>query len=336
MIEARVTTNPGRVRRALPARQHGVALVTAMLIVAIAATVAAYVAADQQLWLRQTENLQALSQTEALRRAAFDYVAIVLARDAAESERDDLTERWAKPIPALTAEGGTVRLAIEDAQGFFNLNNLVREGTPSAPDIGVFKRLLALHDLDPSLAEALVDWLDPDDRARPNGAEDLYYLNTPSPYRAANRPLASVEELRQVRGFDARIVEQLRKDVIALPQPTAINVNTASAHVLAALVPNLSLSAARAIVAERQGRPFSSPQAFLQALPPEVGRPQMAYTVASSYFLVRFGFERGRWQRSNLAFIERHGASRRTRLLWLVPDYTPTAVSPSATEGGTI
>jgi general secretion pathway protein K len=312
---------------------RGVALVTAMLIVAIAATIATFVAAGSALWLRQAENLAALSQSEALRRAANDYATLLLARPpAAEGARDDLTPQGLTALGPLPTEGGTVKLAIEDAQGRFNLNNLVRGGAPSAPDIGVFQRLLALHGLAPELAEALVDWLDPDDRSRPNGAEDLYYLSlTPSPYRAANRLLVSVEELRLVRGFDAEAVARLRADVIALPQASAINVNTASAHVLAALVPNLPLSAAAALVEQRRRQPFSSPEAFLQALPAQAGRPQAAFAVTSRYFLVHFEYERPGWLRRSVALIERHDSNpRRSRLRWQAPDYDPSPPPASA------
>lgn len=312
---------------------RGVALVTAMVIVAIAATAAAYLASSEHLWLRLVENLSESAQSETLRRAAFAYAAHVLERDAAESARDDLHERWALPIPPFATEGGSLHLAIEDAQGRFNLNNLVRSSVPSAPDIGVFQRLLALHGLEPALAEALVDWLDRDSHTRPGGAEDLAYLEGTPAYRAANQPLVSVEELRAVRGFDAEAVARLRAEVIALPQATEINVNTAPARVLAALVPNLSLAAAEALAARRVRSPFSSTEEFLAALPAEAGRPQAPISIASRYFLAHFEWRRHKhWLRRSVALIERPLPPKRAQLLWHAPQLVLTAAGVDAPE----
>ena len=122
--------------------QRGVVLITAVLIVAIIAGVAASLGLGQQVWLRQTENLIERAQADSLRRSALDWVAILLRRDADDNKLDHLGELWAKQLPPLPTEGGMIAVSIRDAQGLFNLNNLVRNGAPSAADIGVFQRLL--------------------------------------------------------------------------------------------------------------------------------------------------------------------------------------------------
>ncbi|MDH5513412.1 MAG: type II secretion system minor pseudopilin GspK, partial [Gammaproteobacteria bacterium] len=168
-------------------RQRGLALITAMLVVAVAATTAAYLALDQQIWQRQTENLSERAQAEVVRAGALEWAITILAKDAKESKSDNLKEDWAKKLPSLPVEGGLVTGEIVDAQSKFNLNNLVSDNEPSALNIGIFQHLLKSLDIDPNLSDAVIDWIDSDTNARPGGAEDIDYLQTKTPYRAANQ-----------------------------------------------------------------------------------------------------------------------------------------------------
>lgn len=295
--------------------QRGLALVTAMLIVAIVATAAAGLALGQQVWLRQTQNIADRAQSEDLRRGALAWISVMLERDARDGNIDHLGEPWAKVFPPLPFEGGVIAVAISDAQARFNLNNLVRNGTPSAADIGVFQRLLRSLELEASLSEALVDWIDPDTQARPGGAEDLDYLALAPPYRASNRPLASVDELRLVKGFTAEVVERLRPYVTALPEPTAININTAPERVLAALLPG-SAPAVQPIIGAREREPFKAVGDLARLLPADQPPPQAAYSISSSYFLVTIDIRFGRLQRRSEALIHRPAGGKPASVLW--------------------
>lgn len=233
-------------------RERGIALITAMLIVVIVATVAAYLSMGQNLWLRQSENTFAVAQADSVISGALD-----MARELVMQDRylptDHQGEIWAQPLPPFPVGQGSVTAVISDAQGRFNLNNFA--ANPVNPDDRkIFMALLDQLGVDRALNEAVIDWVDGDNTpAGTSGAEDDYYLGLPSPYRAANRPLESIDELRLVRGFDGRIVQALRPFVTVLPVSNAsINVNTAPAQVLAALfTPPLNLAAAEAIVATR-------------------------------------------------------------------------------------
>jgi general secretion pathway protein K len=299
-----------------PGPQEGLALVTAMLIVAIVAAIATSVSLAQQLWLRQTQNIGERAQTDGLRLGALNWVVAALARDATEGSVDHLGESWAKRLPPLPAEGGTVTVAVSDAQARFNLNNLVRNGAPSAVDVAIFQRLLRAHGLDPALVEAVIDWIDPDSQARPGGAEDLDYLGLSLPYRTANQALASVEELRLVKGFTAEAVERLRPYITALPEPTAINVNTATEPVLAALFAEPSASALAHAMTARERQPFTTPAQFLGALPPATPAPQASYGINSGYFIVTIDIRLGRLRQQTEALIQRPTGSQPTRVLW--------------------
>ncbi len=81
-----------------------------------------------------------------------------------------------------------------------------------------FKRLLENLKLDPEIATALVDWIDADiNETLPGGAEDGAYLLAVPPYRAANRPLVDISELRLVQGYTPEVITALAPHVTALP-----------------------------------------------------------------------------------------------------------------------
>jgi general secretion pathway protein K len=291
------------------------------MIVAIAAAIAAQIAFAQQIWTRQMENIFDRGATDWLRRGALHWASTALVEDAAQGNTvDHLGERWAMGLPMLPVEGGTIRVWIEDGQSRFNLNNLVRNNVASPPDLEVLRRLLEALRLDPSLRYALLDWIDPDSNAGPGGAEDIDYLNGKPPYRAANRPLASVEELRLVRGFDAKTFVTLAPYVTVLPvATTVVNVNTASPVLLAALVPGLDVASAQRIADERRGNPFRDLPAFASRLPRGVPLPPSAASVKSDYFLVMLDTSIGRHERRSEALLQRSADGKSTDLKWHRP-----------------
>jgi general secretion pathway protein K len=286
-------------------QQRGVAIVTALLIVAIIATATAFLAFGQQLWLRQAQNLADRAQADGVRSGALQWAAVILMLNAKDNTTDDLTQPWAQPLPPLPAEGGALTGKIIDAQGRFNLNNVVRQGKPSTEDIALLQRLLQSQGLPVTLADAVVDWIDADSQARPNGAEDIDYLSMDPPYRAANQPLQSVGELRMIKGFDADAVNKLRPYVSALPAETAINVNTAPAPVLGAMFAEISPAELSDLVAKRGDQPFKDVEDFKKRVPTDLGLPKVPYDVKSSYFEVDVITLFGRLQRHSLALLQR-------------------------------
>jgi len=300
--------------------QRGIALVTAVMIVAIAAAIAAQIAFAHQIWTRQMENIFDRGATDWLRRGALHWASTALIEDAAQGNTvDHLGERWAMGLPVLPVEGGTIRVSIEDGQSRFNLNNLVRNNLASPTDIAVLQRLLETLRLDRSLAHAVVDWIDPDSNASPGGAEDIDYLNGSPPYRAANRPIASVEELRLVRGFDLKTFVTLAPYVTVLPVAATVNVNTAPPELLSALVPGLDVASAQRIADGRRTDPFRDLPAFASRLPRGVPLPPSVAGVTSDYFLVTLDTSIGRHQRRSEALLQRLAGGKGTELIWHRP-----------------
>jgi general secretion pathway protein K len=294
----------------LSEKQNGVAIIMVLLIVALATSLAAFMATQQNLWQRQVESQLDRTQARRIGIAAIDWARAILADDARTSTIDDDKEMWASRLPTMPVENGEVTGVIEDRQGLFNLNNLVRNGVTSPSDVAQFQRLLEILGLPVELATALADWMDTDSETQnPGGAENSYYLALSHPYRAANRPLAEMGELSLVKGFDSGTIERLRPFVAVLPLPGAINVNFAPPEVLAAIAENMSLADARLLVQQRSVQPFKDLADFKQRLPHGgINVSDGNIEVSSQFFMVTGRGTVGRAQVTIQALLQRSGS----------------------------
>ena len=294
---------------ALPSLQRGAALIMALLVVALAATLSSMMLWRQDVWLRQVETQRDLAQTRLIAGAAIQWARAVLAYDARTSSFDHAGEPWAVKVPPTRVEGGEIGGEVTDEQGKWNLNNLIAgDGSINAKEQEVFRRLLRVLELPPVLAAALADWLDADSDTLPDGAEDDYYLALSPPYRSANRALTDVDGLLRVRGFTTAAVERLRPHVTALPGYHRVNVNTASALVLAALVPELSLGDVQQLLAQRKGIPYRDVADFRTRLPrPDIAADGTQLDTRSRFFSVQLRARYGRIAINTEAMLERQG-----------------------------
>jgi general secretion pathway protein K len=130
-----------------------------------------------------------------------------------------------------------VRGAVEDMQGRFNLNSLRKaDGTVDGAAVERFGKLLLLVGAEPRWAPMMADWIDDDTVAEPNGAEDGTYLSQNPPYRAANRAVTTTTEMMALPGMTRDEFERIRPYVAAIPSGMPINLCTAKAPVLTALI----------------------------------------------------------------------------------------------------
>jgi hypothetical protein len=111
---------------------------------------------------------------------------------------------------------------------------------------------------DPDLAEAIADFIDADGDPRPRGAEDAVYLRRQPAYRAANRALFHLSEIRLVQGVDGDTFDALRPHVCVLPQPALLNLNFASPQVWMSLDEAITDNLARQLWRDGQARVASS------------------------------------------------------------------------------
>lgn len=223
-------------------RQRGVALITAVLIVALATILAVSVGFKGYLDQRRSATMFSLDQGFEVAIGAEAWAADILRKDKmGGSKVDDFTEEWATPIPPIPVEGGEVSGQLEDMQGRFNLNSLVKsENNQLVEDqaaVKRFERLLEILELEPKWAKLIVDWMDSDiDPAFPDGAEDSVYTSLTPPYRPPNMRITRTSELLAIAGFGQERYRKLEPFVSALPAGGSINVCTASPEVLDSLI----------------------------------------------------------------------------------------------------
>lgn len=245
-------------------RQRGVAIITALLIVAIATTVSVTISTRLQLDVRRTGNMINGDQAYLYTLAAESWSQRILKNDREESQIDHLGENWAIELPPLPVEGGYIQGKLTDLQSCFNLNNLLAANAENSISRTRLERMLDNLGIDKGNAQAIIDWVDDDLQTTiPDGAEDVYYMNLDQPYRSANAPMQSVSELRLIRGFeDPKVYNTLLPHVCAFGVSTPININTATEEVLRSLADELNDSDVEQIIERRTETAFNDINEF--------------------------------------------------------------------------
>lgn len=270
------------------ALNRGAALVTAMLIAALAAAIVATLAAGQAQWLRTVELRRDRAQAQAIVLAGLAWTRQVMQEDAQGAPIDHLGEPWALPLPPTPLEGGLVEGAIVDAQGRCDVNHLAGDAPPAKAARERLARLVATLGLDAQAAQALLT-----ERSRPDAASFA---------RAAEiATLVPVGEAGYAR---------VSRFVTALPVAAAVNVNTAAPEVLAAALEGFSTDALSALVAERARKPFASLADFRARLPAGTTlRSDAGLDVRSDFFLVTVRARQGTTQAQGRALLQRRGSA---------------------------
>jgi general secretion pathway protein K len=249
--------------------QRGVALVTAIIIVAIGTMIAVNLMWQGTLDLRRAEAALAADQGLMYVQGAEAWAADILRQDLVDSpESDHLGEQWAIELPPLPVDGGTVAGRLEDLQARFNLNNLIgTDGKENELARRQFERLLVSVEADPTLAGVVVDWLDSDTDLRfPSGGEDVVYSDHDPPYRTANSMITSASELMAIAGFDRETYRRLAPYITVLPAGTKLNVNTAPDVLLASLSDDIDIGTAGGLVEQRADAEFTDIDAAFEGL----------------------------------------------------------------------
>ena len=323
-----------RRRAPSPHRQRGVAIITALLLTTLAVTIVASLFWQQQVQVRSMENQRLHLQTKWILRGGLDWARLILQQDRIDSPSVTAeTGAWATPLAETRLDDyverervanekfdATLSGQVTDAQARYNLANLVLQGAVDQAQLGVFRRLLQNLQLNPGLAQTLAEEVKNSQPAvaclPPKVCDGQPQL--PQPSGSSREPLAPirVEDLLAVSGFTQQAVEQLRNLVIVLPERSKVNVNTAPAEVLAALVENYSVSEAATLVQFRKRSPFTTTGGFTGYLA-QAGKqlPQgVEIDVKSDYFLVLSHVRLDRAALDAQSLVQR--SPQRTALLW--------------------
>jgi general secretion pathway protein K len=285
---------------------RGAAIVIVLFMVALAAILAVEMSANLMVQIQKSTNLQGHQQAK-----WYAYGAEELAIKALiQSKKDDpdkitLEQVWATqgdiPYPV---ENGTLSGKITDLQACLNLNalgvepdlNSVSKTNPAHK--ALFALLENIEDLpsdesEETMADSVFDWLDADSITYRSGAEEGEYLSRDFPYMTANSLFASTSELRLVKGFNPLVMEKILPYVCVIPGSTllSININTLTSEqalILSALIDELSLSGAEAVIAARPQAGFDNKEDFFEEVQQQGGQNVKAvenlFSVSSEYF----------------------------------------------------
>ena len=140
-------------------KQKGIALITILVMVALATILAATIGQRQKFTADNTAYLMRQNQSLWYAKSAETFFAEILKEDAENAgDVDYLQENWAKPMPAFPVEDGYVTGQLYDESGKFNLNNLVDDsGQVNVAAKQWFERLLVNVGVTAELREAVID-----------------------------------------------------------------------------------------------------------------------------------------------------------------------------------
>ena len=288
-------------------RQHGVVLLSVLLILALLSALVYQLMSKHALVIAQARQTFAGDQALNYALGGETFARQILFQDWSETGQgvDTLQEAWAQPLAPFEVDNGFLEVQIRDLNGCFNLNSLLDTAggrdnpdeparprpTPSDGDNPVqnnlqrLKSLLRNQNIPDSVADVWRDWIDSDIEITGFGAEDGDYLLNTNPYRSANRNAGHISELALLKDIEPEYVQTLSQLTCVLPvSELKLNVNTASASALASLSPNLSESQMLALTESQ--RDYES-VAEVTSEYPDLAPASSALSVTSDYFEIR-------------------------------------------------
>jgi general secretion pathway protein K len=297
---------------------RGVAIITALLLTALAITIVASLFWQQQIQIRAVENQRLQIQKQWILRGAVDWATLILREDGKYSTIDDLTEPWAVPLADTSldqyvqkeeehalAEEAILSGAIQDAQSRLNLTGLATAGKINEQQVLIFERLLSGLNIDTTLARLAANQIA---STQPN--------ESGATSRVRYSGFQQVQDLFAVAGFTPAILKRLEDYVIFLPRATAINANTAPQAVLSAALAPLSPADTQALIAKRTQSSFHNLNELIAQLSGSQTtiNPQ-AITLSTNYFLVNGRISLRQNAMQIQALVERSGLN--TEVIWI-------------------
>jgi general secretion pathway protein K len=311
------------------AKERGMAIISALLIAAVVAVIAGGMLTRQTVFTRGLEAEQQRVQGAWVLHGGLE-ISRQLLWDA--RQRDPLTrldQPWAQPLAGIAASGFAGHL--EDEQGKFNLRNLVANEGIDEEQLLTFQRLCELIGVSNTLsqrisARVIASYprvLNPQlaNKTSPKSGFDSGRDTSP---QAALKPqlptqpmLRSLDDLRSVEGVNTALLEKIEPYMTIVPANTWLNGNTATATVLAAYVPGLSLERARALIAERDGGQwFINRGDFVNRLRmPQLELTTIKVGITSDWFRLR-GQARNEQRRVSLDALLHRNQDQWPRVIW--------------------
>lgn len=266
-------------KRRIPGRERGAALLAVLLLVAVTGAIAASMVEGLRLSRSIALNAGARDQGR-LFADGVEQLALLTIDDRVQQspEKTTLAGNWNGATRNVGMPGGgTAEITIRDGGNCFNLNSVV-DGQPGRPlvrrnsgvsqFIGLMVALEVPEQDARRIAEAAADWVDSDVVTGPGGAEDEAYAAGPAPYRTGNILFADPGEVRALSGMTPEIYAKIRPWLCALPMNdlSPININTLGleqAPLLAMLAPGqITLDRARRVLGQRPSNGWANQVEF--------------------------------------------------------------------------
>ncbi len=278
-------------RHARP-QERGIALIIVMITVTVLAILAGGFAFAMRVESKLARNVNSEAQLEWLGRSGVEYCRWILAEQLRlpGEPYDALNQIWAGGPGGIATTNSAlldVQKEVHLGTGSFTwkMTDLERKFNINTAPEPILQQALMLMGVDAGemtpIINSILDWIDPEDNARPQGAEsDYYHSQMQPPYDSKNGPIDDMTELLLIKGvtpelywggaltnhFPAAFQQRSRyfdqappvaftSGLVDLFTPLSsgrVNINTASADVLQ-LVPGMTPAIAQAIVAARQG-----------------------------------------------------------------------------------
>jgi general secretion pathway protein K len=275
-----------------PRSQSGIALIIVMISITVLAILAGGFAYSMKVETKLARNVNSEAQLEWLGRSGVEYCRWILAEQARlpGEPYDALNQIWAggpggiattnsallDVQKVVTLGSGSFTWKITDLERKFNIN--------TAPE-PILQQALILMGVDAGqmtpIINCILDWIDPDDNPRMQGAESDYYQSLQPPYLAKNGPIDDLSEMLLIKNITPELywgaaytnhspaafqqrasyfgpggpISTINSGLVDLFTPLSsgrVNINTASPDVLQ-LIPSVNAIVAEAIVAARQG-----------------------------------------------------------------------------------
>ena len=276
------------------AKQRGMAIISALLIAAVVAVLAGAMLTRQTVFTRSLEAEQMRTQGQWLLQGGLERSRQMLWDARQKDVLTRLDQPWAR------AQGGVFEGRIDDEQGKFNLRNLVNRQQVDTEQLQSFERLCRLIGVDPAVSRRISQRV-------------IASYESPAKYPM----LRSLDDLSGIDGLDPVVLQRMQAYISVLPGITWVNGNTASAEVLSAVVPQLSLSQAHGLVAERDnGHWFINRGDFVNRLHlPQVSVDSVQVGITSEWFRLQ-GQARREQRRVTIDALLHRPEDRQPRVIW--------------------
>jgi general secretion pathway protein K len=232
---------PGLAVARMQRGQRGIALILVLWLTIMLTVIASGFAFSMRNEALSARNALSLARARAVANGAIERMAFELSRPRYPTAwaSDGEPRKWREDDVEVIATA-------VDESAKIDIN--------AAPDTLLKGLLEQLAGTDPQttakIVDAILDWRDPDDVTRPNGAEEAAYRQAGLPQKPSNAPFETVSELARVMGVTPAIYARIADSLTVHSRQPGINAQTASRDVLLAL-PNATPAAVDAYMTQR-------------------------------------------------------------------------------------